>query len=137
MKTKEYGEIVVLFPGEEIPSGLVLREGDDKSVVLEQHYGERDVDVLHLFELCNLHNKEDFVECIIIARQFEANPDIPIFILADKKVSLPEDVEEIKCSQESKARCLACAVKWNLRHPWDISPPREKCEQCLKHKATE
>ncbi len=137
MKTQEYGEIMVLFPGEKISDGIVLRQGKEKSVVLEQHYGEKNVDVLHLFEFCNLHNKEDFVDCIRIARQYEGNLDIPIYISAEKRVSVPAEVGKVKSHKDPKAECMKCMLDWNLRHPWSMSTPIEKCEKCLKHKTSE
>ena len=137
MKTIEFGEVVVLFEWEEIPVGMVLREAMGGTVVLVEHYGNADEDVLHVFESCNLAKKSDFAECICIARQYTENADIPIYVFSEKITNIPQDVVQRVPGEEKKYTCMECTVEWKQRHPWSASVPKEKCAKCPKRKKSE
>lgn len=137
MKTQEYGEVIVLFSWEEIPSGMVLREVNGGTVVLEEHYGNVDADILHVFEKCDLSRKKEFAECINTAREYAESEDTPIYVASAKITNIPQDVAPRMESKAKNYDCLECTVEWKQRHPWGTSVPKEKCEKCPKLKTTE
>ena len=134
MKTQEFGEVVVLFDWEQIPPGMVLREAKCGTVVLEEHYGNGDADILHTFEKCSLFRRDEFAECIKIAREYAESEDTPIYVASSKITNIPQEiVPKNECEAERYA-CIECMVKWRLKQPWGMGVPRGKCEQCLKAK---
>ena len=137
MKTQEFGEVVVLFDWEQIPTGMVLRDAKCGTVVLEEHYGNGDVDILHTFEKCELSRRMEFAECIKIAREYAESEDTPIYVASSKITNIPQGiVPENECEAE-RYRCIECIVNWRLKQPWGMGVPKEKCEKCPKLKKSE
>ena len=137
MKTQEFGEVVVLFDWEQIPPGMVLREAKCETVVLEEHYGNGDSDILHTFEKCNLSRRHEFAECIKIAREYAESEDTPIYVASSRITNIPQDAVPKMENVAQRYTCMECAVEWKQRHPWSPGIPKEKCEKCLKLKKSE
>jgi len=137
MKTIEFGKVVVLFDWEQIPPGMVLREAKCGTVVLEEHYGNGDSDILHTFEKCNLSRRYEFAECIKIAREYAESEDTTIYIASSKITNIPQGTVPKNENEAKRYACLECTVEWKQRHPWSQGVPKEKCEKCPKLKTTE
>ena len=134
MKTQEFGEVVVLFDWEQIPPGMVLREAKCGTVVLEEHYGNGDADILHTFEKCSLFRRDEFAECIKIAREYAESEDTPIYVASSKITNIPKQVVPKMENAAKRYTCMECRGKWRMKQPWGVGVPKEKCEQCVKAK---
>ena len=125
MVTKQFGEVELIR--DECPKGTVLRE-DEYGVVLEEYldnYGKR-VDVLCTFEKnCTLQNKEDLYNCLVEARKYKPNLNVPIYIKVESKSEESESEEQVA----KNIACYVCVVEHSRTHPWDFVP-RKKCIQC-------
>ena len=132
MKTQEYGEVVVLFTWEEIPVGMVLRESKGETVVLEEHYGNGDADILHTFEKCNLSRCHEFAECIKVAREYAESENTPIYVVSEKITNIPKQVVPKMENAAKRYTCMECMVEWRMKQPWGMGVPKERCEQCIK-----
>ena len=131
MFTKEFGEIELVE--DEFREGLILLEKNGV-LLLEEHFDDEDenVDILHQFgEDVTLYDKSDFRACLEMARKYEPDFLVPIFI---KAISGPHlETEE---EMEARKKCYACIVEWSGRYPWR-NIPKEKCETCMARKNEE
>ena len=81
MASQEFGEILFVARGK-YPEGVMIREKKG-GVLLEQHFDTtgQNVDVLHMFhEDSTIWDKEDFIEFLKVARQYEPDISVPIYV---------------------------------------------------------
>lgn len=113
MFVRGFGEIEVVW--ENLPEGLLLR--DINGVVhLEQRFDDEgiNVDVLHQFkEEVTLKDEEYFCECIAVAREYEPDWNVPIYIQ-----SLAARYKEDEQEQKKRREYYETLIQRSRTHPW-------------------
>lgn len=80
MLSERFGEVVII-QRDDYPVGIVIRERNN-GIILEQHFDStgNNEDILHLFDNSTIWNKEDFLNSLTVARKYEPDLSIPIYV---------------------------------------------------------
>lgn len=88
MYVKEFGEVKVVWG--KFPKGFLIRQTEEEAILLEEHFDEENenVDVVHRFPAdMHLHNQNDFRACLIKAREYERDYNVPIYIMCENLIN--------------------------------------------------
>lgn len=106
----------VEFVWKKVPEGGILLREENGVVLLEEHLDAewKNVDVIHQFdEDYSLYNRADFGECLVEARKYVPDMNIPIYIQSPS-VRYKEEEDSEKQRKEELMRI----VDKTGRQPW-------------------